>query len=94
MLSYIRYGLGWSEPTNVPQENCVIVCGHTTYWDAIIMMLYTADMPCVALIKPQMMEGFLAPFLRSFGFMAAPKLEDRGTGGVKRLHFLRQQPAQ
>jgi len=55
-------------------------------------MLYSDTMPCVTLIKPQMMEGVLAPFLRSFGFIPAPKLEDRGTGGVQQIAAtLRQQ---
>ena len=85
MLSYIRYGLGWSDPTNIPQENCVLVGGHTSYWDAIIAMLYLDVIPFVVVIKPQMMEGFLAPFFRAFGFIPAPKLEDRGTGGVQQI---------
>jgi hypothetical protein len=85
MIAYLRYILGWSKPTNVPQESCVIVCGHTSYWDGIITVLYRSEIPCVALIKPQLLEGFLGPFLKWLGFIPAPKLEDRGAGGVQQI---------
>ena len=85
MIAYLRYALGWNEPTNVPQESCIIVCGHTSYWDGGMMLLYRSEMPCVALIKPQILEGFLGPLLKWLGFIPAPKLEDRGTGGVQQI---------
>ena len=44
MLKYLRQLLGWKDPINIPQESCVIVCGHTSYWDAFISILYSEDL--------------------------------------------------
>jgi len=85
MIAYLRYALGWSEPTHVPQEPCIIVCGHTSYWDGVMMLLYTTEIHCVALTKPELFVGLLSPLLKWFGFIPAPKLEDRGTGGVQQI---------
>ena len=85
MIAYLRYALGWNEPTHVPQESCIIVCGHTSYWDGVMMLLYTTEIPCVALTKPELFVGLLAPLLKWLGFIPAPKLEDRGTGGVQQI---------
>ena len=82
MLRFIRRAFGWADLENPPTESCVLVIGHTSYYDGLIAMLYSSDLSFVILAKPELFEGCMAPFFRWLGFIPAPKLQDRGTGGV------------
>jgi len=86
MLRLIRRALGWADIENTPTESCVLVAGHTSYYDGVIAMLYKPDLSYVILMKPEMFEGMwccLAPLFRWFGFIPAPR--ERGTGGVQAI---------
>jgi 1-acyl-sn-glycerol-3-phosphate acyltransferase len=86
MLQLIRRALGWADIENTPTESCVLVVGHTSYYDGVIAMLYRPDLSYVILMKSEMFEGYwscLAPLFRWFGFIPAPK--ERGAGGVQAI---------
>jgi len=85
MLSFLRTCLGWNDPINVPIQSTLCVWTHTTYWDALMLLLYSSEIRVFAVIKPQYFNMFTEPFLNWLGFIKAPRLEDRSGGGVKAI---------
>lgn len=85
MLQLLRWLCGWSPVLNIPKEDCVAVCGHTSYWDAFIIFFYLQDANVVILTKPQLFTWWSSPILRYLGYIPGPKLEDRGSGGVEQI---------
>ena len=90
-----RVMLGWvAEPIHPPTENTVIVFPHTSYWDAFLFLLYKDD-GFYAFTKPQVFTWWSRSILNKLGFIAAPRLEDRGSGGVSYVcEVLRQKTLQ
>lgn len=84
-LKFLRFLLNWSEPTGKPTRDCVMVFDHTSYYDAIIMLLYSDHVHFMCAMKPQFFTWFSRPILHFLGFIEAPRLEDRGLGGVEAL---------
>lgn len=85
MLKFIRYLLGWQDLINVPKENSVVVYCHTSYWEAFIVQLYAKECNVVSVMKPDYFNDFTRPILNWLGFIEGPRLEDRGSGGVKAI---------
>jgi len=88
ILRFLRQVLGWSDLASLPTESCVLVAGHTSYWDGCMAMLYSSEMILRFPMKPEMFEGYftcLAPLFKWFGFFPAPKYENRGSGGVQSM---------
>ena len=88
MLQSIRRSLGWADLENSPTEPCVLVAGHTSYYDGLITMLYSSDLSVIILMKPEMFEGAwycMAPLFKWLGFIPAPRLDTRGGGGVQAI---------
>jgi hypothetical protein len=84
-MQYIRRALGWADPVNVPTDPCICVVGHTSYFDALIMILYRGDLNVMAVMAPKFFFWPLAPLLRLCGFIPTSRMEDRGAGGVQAL---------
>lgn len=84
-MQYIRRALGWSDPTHVPIEPSICVVGHTSYYDAFTMILYSGDLRLMAVMAPKFFQGPLTPLLQWFGFIPTSRMEDRGSGGVQAL---------
>lgn len=89
MLKIIRHFLGWAEidESNVPTKNSVLVWTHTTYWDAFLMLLYkdTRRLQFVSVWNPRYFNFFTKPIFKLLKIVHAPRLEDRGLGGVQTL---------
>lgn len=77
--------MGWQDPINVPKENSVVVYCHTSYWEAFIVQLYSKECNVVSVMKPDYFNWATTPILNWFGFIEGPRLEDRGSGGVKAI---------
>lgn len=93
-LSAIRYITGWARPTELDnvRAHSVVVFEHTSRWDFLVLLIAKASCTKVdirTIVKPQLFDGFsgimLGPILTALGCIAAPRLENRGTGSVNRL---------
>ena len=84
LVRLLRFCIGWHAYEGIPTD-CIAVYVHTSAWDAFVFWLYSFETPMVAVMKPQLFTPLCGPILRRLGFIPAPRLEDRGTGGVERL---------
>ena len=77
--------LGWKTIQNVPKKNCVAVYCHTSYWEGFLLALFGQEATIVTLLKPQFFNDYTTPVLNWLGYYAAPKLEEKGSGGVQAI---------
>jgi len=82
MFCILRFLIGWQELKG-HRQNSIGVFVHTSYWDAFIFWLYSHDACAIAITKPQFFTWYLRPILKALGFISAPRLEDRGQGGLQ-----------
>jgi len=86
LLKICRHFCGWDEIIDIPRKNAVAVWTHTTYWDAFLMLLYKdAPIQFISVWNPRYFNSFTRPILHALRVIEAPRLEDRGLGGVSIL---------
>lgn len=81
----LRYLLGWQPPLNVPTTDTVAVYCHTSYWEGLIVQLYSTDITVICLLRPDFFTWYTKDILNWLGFVPAPRLEDRASGGVQTI---------
>ena len=85
IIHILRWICGWKPVVNLPNEDCVSVYCHTSYWEGFILFLYSKDAHIITVLKPQLFTWWSEPILRSLGYIPGPKLEERGSGGVQMI---------
>jgi hypothetical protein len=85
LFQCVQIFLGWTPISSVPNEECVIIYNHTSYWDGLILFLYHREANFIAVAKPQIFTWYTKRILYNFGVVPTSRLEDRGQNAVNKL---------
>ena len=78
-LNFIKYLFGWKE-IKLPDEPCILVYGHTSYWDAFFYFLYRISSygeNMYILVQPKLSKWYYRPFALLLNMIFAPPIENK-----------------
>jgi len=76
-MTIINRIFGWKDPIykNIPKEPCVLVIGHSSYWDIFIIMIYiycTGLKNIFCLVRPDLANWYAKPIQLLVNMIYAP----------------------
>jgi hypothetical protein len=85
-LNFIKRLFGWSDCHNFPQEKCIIVFIHTSYWDSFTYFLYKISSygsNLCALVQPKLSRWYYRPFTYLLDCIYAPPNENKNSNSIE-----------
>lgn len=87
-LNFIKFLFGWSECTTFPDERCVLVFLHTSYWDMFTYLLYRissyGENLCV-LVQPKLSKWYYKPLTWICNCIYAPPNENKNSNSIEHI---------
>lgn len=87
-LNFIKFLFGWSECTTFPNERCILVFLHTSYWDMFTYLLYRissyGENMCV-LVQPKLSKWYYKPLTWICNCIYAPPNENKNSNSIEHI---------
>lgn len=87
-LNFIKHLFGWKEIDFSITEPCIIVSGHTSYWDAFVYFLFrisTYGENIYVLGQPKLSKWYLRPISLFLNIIYAPPSENKNNNSLKEI---------
>lgn len=87
-LNFIKHLFGWKEIDFSITEPCIIVSGHTSYWDAFVYFLFrisTYGENIYVLGQPKLSKWYFRPISLLLNIIYAPPSENKKNNSLKEI---------
>ena len=87
-LNFVKRLFGWSECTKFPDEKCIIVFIHTSYWDIFTFFLYKISSYGVnlcTLVQPKLSNWYYRPLTYLLDCIYAPPNENKNSNSIQNI---------
>ena len=87
-MNYIKNLFGWRECHNLPNEPCVLVFFHTSYWDAFVAILYiltNRGKNTYCITQPKISKWYYYPFAKLVNAIFAPDNNKKNNNSINSI---------